>query len=480
MEEIKQLTPLQDQIINKTIENITRKLVAGHRNKRELPQNGDVPGIKSTVKNTIKASSAKDALEVANRGGMWKEMMSKTFSHGISSLSSLQFDSEFTIKDGVAKGLNDISNSPGVYVVYDASGNIRYIGDSENVQKRWVSGHLNENTQKEKNGESYKLNSEFTEGCVVKVIECESKETAAALEASLIEEARSSDEYNVVNEKEELKNKQGTRSNIEAQKLKDKIGSAANLASGAATEAAKNGAWLVFEQALTDCIQALKNEIVDFFISGEINFTKRIKRLLTKVIDTLRKQLSNIKGMLKGVFEFVLNACSQAISQIYQLAKNIFDLGMAAWHLFKNRKTMSKDELITKITETIVVSVNVTFWASIDLTLETQLTTLIGPAAPFVAAFISALGFGLSSHYLSEFVPKIVDFIIGGYDETKAQLQESAKLIVESSKLNTELVSSLGDYMHSTADLIKDIQLHNYKLNTVSTRNVSIRDEIEF
>lgn len=480
MDELRKLTPVQDQIINKTIENVNRKLVAGYRNRNHAPPQGHSPGAKATSLNTLKASTAQDAIDVSNRGKMWKEMMSKTFSHGVSSLSTLKFDNQFTVKNGVAEGIDAIPKTPGVYVVHDTKGNIRYIGDAKNVQKRWTAGHLNENRQKEKAGETYKLNHELTEGCVVKVIECDSVETAAALEASLIDEARTSDEYDVVNAKEELKNKQGSRSNIDAKELKDKLGSAADLAYGAAQEAIKNGGWVMLEQVITECIQALKDEIVDFFLSGKHQFIERLKRLLSKIIEMLRMQLGNMINMVKGVFEFVVNAFSQAISQVYQLAKNLFELGSAAWKLYSNRDSMSKEELIQNITETIVISGNIVFWSSMDLVIETQLIAIAGPLAPFLAAFVSALGFGLTSHYLSEFVPKIVDFIIGGYEETKEHLQESARLLVETSQMNVQLVSSLDEYVRSSVDLIADVQLHNERLNTVSTRTFTVRDEIEF
>ena len=480
MDDLKQLSPTQEKIIDKTIENVTRKLVAGYRNKNNVPSKGSSPSAKESLKNTVKASSAQSAMDVANRGSMWKEMISKSFSHGISSLSTLQFDNEFTVKEGVATGLGSIPNGPGVYVVYDEQGSVRYIGDAKNVQKRWTAGHLNENRQKERAGEEYKLNKELTEGCVVKVIQCDSKETAAALEASLIEEARTSDEYDVVNAKEELKSEQGSRSNIEAKKIKDKLGSAAELAGGAAAEAIKHGGWIMMEQAIAECVQALKAEIVDFFLSGKHEFIERLKRLLRKVLSVIRKQLSNVLDMAKGVFEFIVNAFSQAISQVYQLAKNIYELGAAAWSLYRNRKTMTKEELILKVTETIVISGNVALWSSIDLAIEAQLTPLIGPFSPFLAAFVSAFGFGVTSQYLSEFVPKIIDLIIGGYTETKENLEQSAELIIQTSQMNIKLIDSLDEYIKSSLLLVDEIAWHTEKLTVLSDRKFSVREEIKF
>ncbi|WP_217619354.1 hypothetical protein, partial [Achromobacter sp. GbtcB20] len=96
---------------------------------------------------------------------------------------------------------------------------------------------------------------------------------------------------------------------------------------------------------------------------------------------------------------------------IYQLARNIFDLGTAAWSLFKDASNMSKADLVSKITETIIVSGSLVIWDGLDPVIEAQLFPLLGPVAPYVAAAISAMGFGLSSHYLQQFVPSIVEFL---------------------------------------------------------------------
>ncbi len=480
MDSTQQLNPTHELIIDQAIENITKKLIAGHRNKSDTLPKGSKPGIETTVKNTLKTSSAESAMEVANRGTMWKEMISKSFSHGITSLATLQFDSEFAVKGGKPIGLDSITNSPGVYVVHDKNGTIRYIGDAKNVQKRWKAGHLNENRQKEKAGEAYKLNQELSEGCIVKVINCESIETAAALEAKLIKEARDSSEYDVVNAKEELKDEQGKRSNKEAKKIKDYLDSTAQLAKGAALEALQNGGWTALEQAIVLSIKALKEELIDFFLSGKNEFIQRLKRLLHKIKDILAKQLSNVLDLVKGVFEFIVNALSQAINQVYQLAKNIFELGSTAWKLYKSRNTMSKEELIQKITETIVISGNVTFWASMDLVLETQLTPLTGPFSPILAAFLSALGFGITSHYLNEFVPQIVDWIVGGYKETRQNLEDSAKQLIEASQMNSCLVASLSKYIQSTTELISETQRHTERLDTVPRNKPTVREVLEF
>ncbi|WP_026959199.1 GIY-YIG nuclease family protein [Aliagarivorans taiwanensis] len=463
MKELHQLTPLQNQIVDKSIDNVNRKLIAGYRN-RSLN--------KPTTGNTVKAATASDAMDVANRGQMWKEMIAKSFSHGIGSISTLQFDRSFTVQGGQAQGLEQQPDKPGVYVVYDSSGNIRYIGDSSNVNERWQKGHLGEGNS----DKPYKLDKELAEGCTVKVIDCDSVETAAALEAALIDEVGTE---NLINSRTELSGEQTSRSNIEAKKIKERMGSAASLAGGAAIEGAKNGGWVMLEQLVADCLKALKDEIVDLFYSGEPDLLERVKRLLSRWFESIKQQLTNVRDFAKGVFEFVVNALSKAISQVYQLARNLFDLGHAAWSLYKNKETMSKEELVSKVTETVVISANVSFWSSMDMMLEGQLFPLVGPAAPILSALISALGFGLCSNYLSQFVPKIVEYIYGGFAETKEQLRESALQLVESSQMNMRLLVELEAYAASSVGLMQDVTEHERRLSELTPRNATIRSEVD-
>ena len=126
--EPKSLSPLADQIIDKAIDNVNRKLVAGYRNKNNSRPNAKTADYKSTAKDTLKSASAKDTIEVSNRGAEWREMIEKTVTHGISSLKSIQFDGTFTVENGKPEGLDKVPNKPGIYVVYDKQGNSVYVG----------------------------------------------------------------------------------------------------------------------------------------------------------------------------------------------------------------------------------------------------------------------------------------------------------------------------------------------------------------
>ncbi len=271
-------------IVDRAIDNMTRKLVAGHRNKRNAKPNAKQVDFGAEAKEALKASSAQSVMQVANRGQAWKEMIQKSFTHGISSLATMKFDDEFAIKDGQRPDSfkQKMPDSPGVYVVFDHDDKPVYVGDSENMQSRWNAGHFNEYKQGQKpESERYKLADEMERGCTVKFIRMDSKETAAALEAHLIkenfaqfkgvrktaksltpEEAAKRDQAlangMLKNKKDELATEQGTRSNQEAKKMKDASGTTAALAKGATVEAVKNVGYDIFERLTTTAIKAIK------------------------------------------------------------------------------------------------------------------------------------------------------------------------------------------------------------------------------
>jgi hypothetical protein len=254
--EMQSLSPLANAIIDRAIDNVTRKLVAGHRNKKNSRPNAKTPDLGSATKDTFAAASAASAMAVANRGVAWKEMFQKTLSHGISAIATMKFDGSFTVKDGKAEGLNDVPNAPGVYVVFNQQGEAVYVGDSTKLKTRWYAGHLNEHKQGSNNDKPYKLADEFQDGCTVKFVVMDSEATAAAVEAHLIAKEKPKK-----NSREELQTEQGKRANIEAKKMKEASGSATSIAMGAAKEAAKNVGWGVFEQLATELTKALKEEL---------------------------------------------------------------------------------------------------------------------------------------------------------------------------------------------------------------------------
>lgn len=455
------LSPLAQSIIDKSIDNVTKKLVGGAKNKKNSQPNCKKPSAKTTIKDTLNAATAKDTLEASNRGQAWKEMIQKSFSHGICSLATMKFDGQFKVKKGEPEGLEKLPKKPGVYVVYDKSGCACYVGDAGNLKKRWVAGHLNENKQKKKNNEQYKLSNEFEEGCTVKFIECESVETAAAIEANIIRESNPR-----VNAREELKTEQGTRSNQEAKKIKDHAYSSLTLVEGAAIEGLKQGGWNVLETFLSESIKCLKDEMVDIFKGGKAKLIVRIERYFKKIWNLIADIVKKPVDFLKGVFEFIVNAFSQAISKIYNLAKNIYTLGVSAWQLYNGRNTMTKEELIKNISETMIISSSLILWDSLDLLIETELTVLfpvIQPFAPIIAAIVSAIGFGITSHSLCGFVPKIVSAILSfetGHHKAAREIALASRQIVINCENNFILVNDLGAYYNNSSELCKEMYLN--------------------
>lgn len=406
-QEAASLPPLAQAIVDRAIDNAHSKLIAGYRNRSISRPGAKTVDLSSTAKDALEASSASSVQAVANRGAAWREMFQKSLTHGISSLSTLKFDGEFTIENGAAVGLEAVPNTPGVYVVFNKQGQAMYVGDSVKLQKRWHSGHLNEHKQGKQSAKAYKLAQEFEEGCTVKYIKMESEATAAALEAHLIRT-----EAPEKNSREELANAQGKRTNIEAKKMKDTSGSAAKLAMGAGLDALGNSAWAVFEQLSAAVLKALKDELVDIVIGTARTIRLRLKRFFDKVWAVVQSIIDAPYKLLAGFFEFIVNAVSKTIAQFCKLARNILDLGQVAWQLFHGSKTMSAEELVQKVSETVILSGTLILWDALDPVLEAKLATVVGPLAPFLSAAICAIGYGLSSHHLQKVVPSIVRFVV--------------------------------------------------------------------
>lgn len=454
--EVYELSPLANAIVDRAIDNVNRKLVAGYRNKDNSRPNAKTTNVKVTVSDTLEAVSAADVMQVANRGVAWREIITKSLSRGISSLSTMEFDGEFRVQGGVADGLRNMPNKPGVYVVYDARNEPVYVGDSTNLQKRWHAGHLNEFRQGESQGRPYKLASEFAEGCTVRFLVMDSGTTAAALEAHLIRTAKPR-----VNAREELLTEQGTRSNIEAKKMKDSSGSTSSLFAGAASEAAMNSGWLVMEQLSAAIMRALKNELVDVFAGGAANLLERVKRFFQHVWSVLKQIISQPLKILEGCFEFIVNALSKTISQIYMMARNLLELANSAWQLHKGAKTMTTEELVQKITETLIVSGSLVIWDALDPIIEAQLLPVLGPVAPYLSAAICAIGFGISSHYLQGVVPHVVEFLISCksmHHEALQARREACEQLILVAERNHELVLTFEGYVQSTGELVYEMR----------------------
>lgn len=446
--ELHTLSPLGNKIVDKAIDNVTRKLVVGVRNRKNSRPDAKSVDVKSELTDILAASNTSSALEIAGRTSDWKEVLTKSFSHGVSSLTTIQFDSEFTVSGGVASGLATAHDGPGVYVVYNKVGKPVYVGDAEKVNKRWSSGHLNENKQKAKKGEQYKLAAEFEEGCTVKVLHTDTKETAAAIEANLI--ANHQDE--LINSKEELKNTQGTRSNIEAKKMKDRLNSASEMVAGAAKEVGEQAVASAIEGLIASAIKHLKVELVDLFKGGKTVAVDRVKRFLKAVFDDIKNLTTNFQQMLKGIFEAIIGLISKTIAQVYNLARNIFDLAANAYNIYKGKDSMSTEDMLNKIIETIVISGSLVLWDSLDVVIENMIFPYTGIFSGVIAGIISAIGFGLTSHMLSTFVPKLVNFILGFGLSHQMALEErraSYLLLVESYNLNEELYESAGALLQS-------------------------------
>lgn len=458
------LSPLANLIVDRAIENTNRKLVAGFRNKKNSQPNAKSADLRQTGKDTLAATSAQTAMQVANRGVAWKEILSKSLSAGIGSLATLQFDGALSVSANDPSSLNELPDKPGVYVVYDANGNLAYIGDSTNMRQRWQDGHMNEyrGRAKSENRKPYKLADQLEAGCTVKFVVMDSAETAAALEAFLIK-----NEKPPVNRKEELKEEQGIRSNIEAKKMKDSMGSAGEVALGAGKEALKNSGWQVFEQLTAAAIIAIKDELVDLFMGGTTRLKARVERFLKKIWAVVERIVAAPLKLLNGVVEFIVNALSKAVRQVYNLSRNLFDLAHGAWQLYKGAQTLPREELIQKIVETVVVSGTLIFWDGIEPIIEAQLLPLVGVAAPYLSCVIAAIGFGLCSYHLQKVVPPIVAFLVDfktGWHEALEAKRAAALQLIQVQENEWLMAEGLMEYAQSVDTLAREANAHRERL----------------
>lgn len=460
--EQKTLSPLANLIVDRAIENANRKLIAGFRNKDNSRPNAKTANPAQTAKDTLAATSAKSAMEVANRGVAWKEILLKSLSAGIGSLATTQFDGEISLNAANPDSLKSLPDKPGVYVVYDAAGNLSYIGDSTNLRQRWENGHMAEHHQKAKTGQKYKLAEQIEAGCTIKFVEMDSAETAAAMEAHLIKT-----EKPPVNKREELKEQQGKRSNIEAKKLKDTMGDVSEVALGAGKEALKNSGWMVFEQLSVAAITAIKDELVDLFMGGAARLKHRVERFLKKIWAVVERIIAAPLKLLSGIVEFIVNALSKAVRQIYNLSKNLFDLAHGAWQLFKGSQTMSREELIQKIVETVIVSGTLIVWDGLEPVIEAQLLPLVGVAAPYISCVLSAIGFGLCSYHLQKIVPPIVEYLVDfktGWHEALEARREAALQLISVQENEWLMAEGLIEYAQSVNVLAIESQEHRERL----------------
>lgn len=491
---------LANTIVDTAIDNMTRKLIAGYRNKAVAKPNAKKVDVGAEAMETVKATSAQSVMDVANRGQAWKELITKSLTAGISSIATMQFDGSFTIKDGVPdQNFKGLPNTPGVYVVFDQGNPPKpvYVGDSANMQKRWHAGHLNEYKQGQRSDSPYKLDDELTKGCTVKFIQMESIESAAALEAYLIKE-NFSDFKNVVkkrgsaerplseeqeneraealeqgmlkNQREELATEQGKRSNIDAKKMKDRLENTTELLKGAAGEAFKNAGFDVLHRVTTTAIKAVKDELVDILHpqGAPTRIVVRLRRVLKKMIAVLKGFFDKPMQLARGLVQFIVNALSKSISQIYNLANNIFDLANNAWNLYRGAESMSREELVRKISETVIVSGSLVLWDGLDPIIEAKLTPFAGVFAPYLSSMIVAIGFGISSYYLQCIVKTAIDAVIAfkmGFQESLDAAKTACAQLVANSQRELELISDLREYLISSKELMTELRAHTTALS---------------
>jgi len=98
-----------------------------------------------------------------------------------------------------------------------------------------------------------------------------------------------------------------------------------------------------------------------------------------------------------------------------------------------------------------------------------------------IAGIISAIGFGITSHILSKYVPKLVQYILGVGLSHKMALEarrSSYLQLIESYNLSEELYESAGALLQSELRVMNHMNIMkakfekpSIKVNTIKTRD---------
>jgi len=183
---------------------------------------------------------------------------------------------------------------------------------------------------------------------------------------------------------------------------------------------------------------------------------------LRQVLGVLEGVLKAPLQLLRGIVEFVANALSKAIGQIYNLARNLFDLANGAWNLYRGAQTMSREELVRKISETVIVSGTIILWDALDPVIEAHLGVL-GPFAPYVSSAVVAVGFGLSSFALQKIVAYVIDALIAfkqGFLDTLEAARAACDQMIRVAEQELLLLADLRDYAQQSVQTMERLEHH--------------------
>ena len=141
---------------------------------------------------------------------------------------------------------------------------------------------------------------------------------------------------------------------------------------------------------------------------------------------------------------------------------------MAALQLYRGSETLSREELVRKISETVIITGSLVVWDVMDPILEAKLLPLCGPFAPYLASAIVAIGFGLTSHTLQKVVTSIIDSIIA-FQRGLSQSLEASRSACEQMLVLAEnefsLLLGMEEYVASSTELMQGMEKHTSQLS---------------
>ncbi|AUP76694.1 hypothetical protein CWS02_14100 [Enterobacter sp. EA-1] len=120
---------------------------------------------------------------------------------------------------------------------------------------------------------------------------------------------------------------------------------------------------------------------------------------------------------------------------------------------------MTRQQMIDKASEIIITSGVLIFWDALEPIIESGITGLFAPLAPFapyISSLLCAIGFGVTSHYLSSFVPQVLTLVANTEPQFIEAGRKTHQQLLENREANESLLTEITAYARSSVAFIDE------------------------
>ena len=228
-------------------------------------------------------------------------------------------------------------------------------------------------------------------------------------------------------------------------------------------------------------IHILKDELCDCYLGGKDDWKTRLKRFLKRFKEEVIKGIISVDNFVKTAFEFTIKLFSGILDNLLQIFRSVIDGIKNIIKVIRN-KNSTKEEKLKALIDAIAIGVGGVVWNSIDLALETALaSTFIGPFAPFVAAILSGLGFGITVNYIMTSFKVIVDFFTDHHKEALIMISKTQDQVIRNAKLSEELILEARETFQKFASFYQSCNGNITKIqeNSFKVEETNILDDVK-